>query len=245
MESNSQAEWTALENKYRTPPVPEEPRLKARRNANRRQTRARLQRRQLARLVEAQRVAAIAAGESPNVALTQAEQAVLARRFASPAPPEDPAARLRHHASRTRSERFLETRTTARRLRLARNEPTHAAPSAALYEQLAAAVLYLSSESLGNDDISPGFPSYTQLCSALENLGYFLPTRAEDAREFPTYDQLVVALRDLTPTGEFQYDVSPGFLSYAQINAALRNMYPETLSQEAPTLGVPSYAQPA
>ncbi|KAG3131060.1 hypothetical protein PI126_g20228 [Phytophthora idaei] len=157
MESNSQAEWTALENKYRTPPVPEKPRLKARRNASRRQTRARLQRRQIARLVEAQRVAAIAAGASPNVALTQAEQAVLARRFASPAPPEDPAARLRRHASRTRSERLLETRTTAHRLRLARDEPTHAAPSAASYEQLAAAVLYLSPNHLAMTISRPDF----------------------------------------------------------------------------------------
>ncbi|KAG3180198.1 hypothetical protein PC128_g15643 [Phytophthora cactorum] len=227
MVSNSQAEWTDLETKYRTPPVPETPHRKA----ICRQARGRLQRRQFARLVEAQCVAVIAAGESPNVSLTQAEHAVLARRFASPAPPEGPATRLRRHASRTRSERLLETRSTAHRLRLDHDKPTRAGSSASSYEQLAAVVLNLSSESLGNDDIAPGFPSCTQLCSALEDLGSLSPTRREDGREFPTYDQLAVALRDLTPTSEFQHDASPGFPFYAQLNAALRNLSPEMLSQ--------------
>ncbi|KAG3193900.1 hypothetical protein PC128_g9827 [Phytophthora cactorum] len=64
---SSQNEWNELEAR-----------------ANQQRARLRLQQRQVCRRNEAQESAAVAAGEEPVLALTQAELAVLSRRYATP-----------------------------------------------------------------------------------------------------------------------------------------------------------------
>ncbi|KAF1788905.1 hypothetical protein GQ600_22825 [Phytophthora cactorum] len=96
---SSQNEWNELEAR-----------------ANRQRARLRLQQRQVRRRIEAQESAAVAAGEEPVLALTQAELAMLSRRYATPSTGEDPAARRRRLANRRRAQRRLESRAAARRL---------------------------------------------------------------------------------------------------------------------------------
>ncbi|KAG3008558.1 hypothetical protein PC120_g16160 [Phytophthora cactorum] len=262
-----QDEWKALENKYATPPTYEDTRMRARRASNWERARSRLQQRPIARAVRVQSEAAQSAGVSPRVKLTQIERVVISRRFASPELCEDPDRRQRRQAALLRAERRLEGRAAARRLQLPEavpddiltsihdvNRPTVREPgsrpvtSASVWkttlpshEQLAAAIINLSSEVLAYRADDEGFPSYDQLGAALRNLSLATTLSEHGPDEYPTYEQLASALRNLTP--DVQDEPSPGFPSYAQLNVALRNLSPNQLSQDQPSPGFPTYEQ--
>ncbi|KAG4040455.1 hypothetical protein PC123_g24007 [Phytophthora cactorum] len=264
-----QDEWKALETKYATPPTYEDPRMRARRASNRERARSRLQQRQIARAVRVQSEAAHSAGVSPRVELTQIERVEISRRFASPELREDPARRQRRQAALLCAERRLEGWAAARRLQLPEavpddiltsihdvNRPNVREPgsrpgtSASVcetplpsYEQLAAAILNLSSEVPAYRAADEGFPSYDQLGAALRNLSPATTLSEHGPDGYPTYEQLASALRNLTPDVPTQDEPSPGFPSYAQLNAALRNLSPEQLSQDQPYPGFPTYEQ--
>ncbi|KAG2774955.1 hypothetical protein PC129_g19839 [Phytophthora cactorum] len=266
-----QAEWKALENKYATPPTYEDTRMRARRASNWERARSRLQQRPIARAVRVQSEAAQSAGVSspPRVKLTQIERVVISRRFASPELCEDPDRRQRRQAALLRAERRLEGRAAARRLQLPEavpddiltsihdvNRPTVREPgsrpvtSASVWkttlpshEQLAAAIINLSSEVLAYRADDEGFPSYDQLGAALRNLSPATTLSEHGPDGYPTYEQLTSALRNLTPDVPTQDEPSPGFPSYAQLNAALPNLSPEQLSQDQHSPGFPTYEQ--
>ncbi|KAG2797197.1 hypothetical protein PC129_g20055 [Phytophthora cactorum] len=264
-----QDEWKALETNYATPPTYEDPRMRARRASNRERARSRLQQRQIARAVRVQSEAAHSAGVSPRVELTQIERVEISRRFASPELREDPARRQRRQAALLCAERRLEGLAAARRLQLPEavpddiltsihdvNRPNVREPgsrpgtSASVcetplpsYEQLAAAILNLSSEVPAYRADDEGFPSYDQLGAALRNLSPATTLSEHGPDGYPTYEQLASALRNLTPDVPTQDEPSPGFPSYAQLNAALRNLSPEQLSQDQPYPGFPTHGR--
>ncbi|KAE9342016.1 hypothetical protein PF008_g10355 [Phytophthora fragariae] len=265
---NSQREWNALETKYATPPVPEDRRAKTRRKANRAQARSRLQKRQVRRRIEAQEAAAVAVGALPHVELTQAEEAVLARRYSTPPIEESADARRLRLNNRRRAEVKLPRRSTSRRLQITTDAPDpahmseavesfavgdHALPGTTAsavpipsvvreppsYEQLAAAVLNLASEAVSTQEDGNELPTRTQLITALRNL---TPDDA-DSTGLPTYEDLAAALRTFAPTESRQNDVGRDGPTYAQLNAALRNLSPGLLSQDQPADGFPTYTQ--
>ncbi|KAL3658859.1 hypothetical protein V7S43_016223 [Phytophthora oleae] len=264
---SSQDQWTTLEAKYATPPIPEDRRMRARRKKNRAQARTRLQARQLRQRVEAQEAAAAADGAPLRVALTQAELEVFRRRYATPPNEEiDAARRLRLNNCR-RAERRLEDRTASRRLDLGENEAdaeggvvsvgvaivedqvvvsaaVNAAPETIpavssasnppSYDQLAAAVLNLSSDAAMSGINDEDFPDLGQLSHALHGISMDAREQQGPSGGFPTYAQLAEALWTLTPVAPAAIGTDTGFPTYAQLNAALRNLAPEMAIQEAP-----------
>ncbi|KAG6944940.1 hypothetical protein JG687_00017566 [Phytophthora cactorum] len=209
---SSQNEWNELEARYATPPAAEEKSLRSRRRANRQRARLRLQQRQVRRRIEAQESAAVAGGEESVLALTQAESAVLSRRFATPSTGEDPAARRRRLANRRRARRRLESRAAARRL-----DTDGGVAESALQPPM---------DGMSTDD--------AQLQSRQ------VSSQELTQNGSPTYAQLADALRNLTPDVPTQDNPSPGFPSYAQLNIALRNLSPDTPSQDTFAEGFPT-----
>ncbi|KAF4130532.1 hypothetical protein GN958_ATG20277 [Phytophthora infestans] len=108
----SQEEWRALEARYATPPAVEDRPVRVRRAANRRQARSRLNRRQVARALQA------AADSAADVSVTQAERAVLGRRYASPLHSEESPVRRHRLQNRSRAERRVDVAAAHRRERL-------------------------------------------------------------------------------------------------------------------------------
>ncbi|KAG3160566.1 hypothetical protein PI126_g6832 [Phytophthora idaei] len=253
---SSQNEWNELEARYATPPAAEDKSLRSRRRANRQRARLRLQQRQVRRRIEAQESAAVAAGGEPVLALTQAELAVLSRRYATPSTGEDPAARrldtdggvaestlqppmdgMSTDDAQLQS-RQVQDRTDALPAKMARSTT-----SPYSYEQPAAAVLNISAVSPHPEGTQDGFPTHGQLTAALRNLSPHVPSQELTQNGSPNYAQLADALRNLTPDVPTQDNPSPGFPSYAQLNAALRNLSPDTPSQDTFAKGVPTYTQ--
>ncbi|KAG2835599.1 hypothetical protein PC129_g4304 [Phytophthora cactorum] len=240
---SSQNEWNELEARYATPPAAEERSLRSRRRANRQRARLRLQQRQVRHRIETQESAAVAAGEEPVLALTQAELTVLFRRYATPSTGEDPAARRHRLANRCQAQRRLESRAAARRL----NTDGGVAESALQPPMDGMSTDDAQLQSRQVQDRSGALPvnmvrsttspySYEQLAAAVLNISAVSP-----------HDQLIAApsdaLRNLTPDVPAEDNPSPSFPSYAQLNAALRNLSPDTPSQDTFAEGFPTYTQ--
>ncbi|KAG3056857.1 hypothetical protein PC121_g15117 [Phytophthora cactorum] len=247
---SSQNEWNELEARYATPPAAEERSLRSRRRANRQRARLRLQQRQVRRRIEAQESAAVAAGEEPVLALTQAELAVLSRRYATPSTGEDPAARRRRLANRRRALRRLESRAAARRLdtdgRVAESglQPPMDEMSTDDAQLQSRQVQDRSDALPANTARSTTSPySHEQLAAAVLNISAVSP-HPEGAQDgFSTHGKLTAALRNLSPHAPSQELVQNGSPTYAQLADALRNLTPDVPTQDSPSPGFPSYAQ--
>ncbi|KAG4051288.1 hypothetical protein PC123_g13496 [Phytophthora cactorum] len=247
---SSQNEWNELEARYATPPAAEERSLRSRRRANRQRARLRLQQRQVRRRIEAQESAAVAAGEEPVLALTQAELAVLSRRYATPSTGEDPAARRRRLANRRRALRRLESRAAARRLdtdgRVAESglQPPMDGMSTDDAQLQSRQVQDRSDALPANTARSTTSPySHEQLAAAVLNISAVSP-HPEGAQDgFSTHGKLTAALRNMSPHAPSQELVQNGSPTYAQLADALRNLTPDVPTQDSPSPGFPSYAQ--
>ncbi|KAG2934832.1 hypothetical protein PC115_g5040 [Phytophthora cactorum] len=246
---SSQNEWNELEARYATPPAAEERSLRSRRRANRQRARLRLQQRQVRHRIETQESAAVAAGEEPVLALTQAELTVLFRRYATPSTGEDPAARRHRLANRCQAQRRLESRAAARRL----NTDGGVAESALQPPmdgmstddaQLQSRQVQDRSGALPVNMLTQnGSPTYTPLADALRNLTPDVPAEDNPSPSFPSYAQLNAALRNLSPDTPSQDTFAEGFPTYTQLAQALRDLFPATPSPINETSGFPTYAQ--
>ncbi|KAG7402293.1 hypothetical protein PHYBOEH_000001 [Phytophthora boehmeriae] len=241
MPDTNQHEWITLNAKYATPPGPKDPRLKARRYANRRQARSRLQSRQVQRLIDSRQDTSSI--DAPRIELTRAEQAVLSSRFASPEFVELSAARVRRLNERHRAESRLDARVATRRLQLDQNNPGLPSAPNPSYEQLAAAVLNLALETPRQVESEVGFLLTHSGMQRFKNLSPSLENNDERRNRFPTYAELAEALRNPELGIPSLAQASPGFPSYAQLNVALRNLSPETISQDQPSPGSPLDSQ--
>ncbi|KAG3068340.1 hypothetical protein PI124_g8283 [Phytophthora idaei] len=196
----SQNEWNELEARYAMPPAAEERSLRSRRRANQQRARLRLQQRQVRRRNEAQEFAAVAAGEEPVLALTQAELAVLSRRYATPSTGEDPVARRRRLANRRRAPRRLESRAAARRLDTD-GGVAESALQPPMHGMRTDEALLQSRQVQDRSDALPAniarWPtspySFEQLAAAVLNISAVSPHPEGTQDGFPTHGQLTAA----------------------------------------------------